>query len=331
MKIKYLAFCILLPILFLGLKQQKFSKSGISPKSNVDGVYNEGARKLVFQSNDNGQTWQDISEGLPNNILSDRLLTNENELYVLTGKGIFQKPTTELYSKWKKENFYFNQNYIAMSKDGLLTFNRNGEFFKKIYNTNLLMPIYTSFKGNSVRTIFETATGTIFIGSDEGLFKSTDNGKNWSNVHNNGWIIKIVESNGVLLATNQNGILRSTDNGDHWNLVINEGGVGIDLAVIDGGFAAINYNTTSKTRRVRRSIDGGESWVAIDVNLPVHDLISSIVQSGKYLLCGHPNGIYRSADNGKTWSLLLPSIGEKVFNLSVGNNIVYAIAKEAGC
>lgn len=331
MNIKHISICLFLPVLFLGYTKVDFSNKLEKPKAEQKIISKSIATNLVFQSKDDGKTWQDISAGLPNNIISDRLVLNDTELFVLTDKGIYQKPTNEAFSNWQKENFYFNQNNIAMSKDGLLTFNRNGEFFKKIFNSNLLMPIYTSFKGNSVRTIFETASGTIFIGSDEGLFKSADKGKTWKQVHNNGWVIEIIESNGQLLATNQSGIIRSSDGGEHWDLVINEGGVGIDIAEIDGGFAAITYNTTTKSRRVRTSYDEGKSWKAIDAGLPAHDLISTIVQSGEYLFCGHPNGIYRSADKGKTWNMILPAIGDKVFNLSIGGKVIYAIAREGGC
>jgi photosystem II stability/assembly factor-like uncharacterized protein len=35
--------------------------------------------------------------------------------------------------------------------------------------------------------------------------------------------MKLVASNGVLLAASQGGILRSTDDGEHWDRVLNEG------------------------------------------------------------------------------------------------------------
>src|SRR5205085_526560 len=115
----------------------------------------------------------------------------------------------------------------------------------------------------------ETAGGTIFIVSDRGLFKSTNSGKSWKQLPAGAWG-KIVESNGVLLATSQQGILRSTDDGENWALVISEGGVGIDVEQIEGGFAAINYSTAAKTRRIRTSYDGGKTWQAIDAGLPAH-------------------------------------------------------------
>ena len=141
----------------------------------------------------------------------------------------------------------------------------------------------------------------------------------------------MVESNGVLLCTNEQGILRSTDGGEHWDLMISEGGVGIDVAVIEGGFAAITYNTDSETRRIRTSVDGGKTWQPIDKGLPPHASIASIVQVGKFLFCGHPDGIFRSADQGKTWKLILPSIGKKVFNLSVSGKMIYAVPRDGGC
>jgi photosystem II stability/assembly factor-like uncharacterized protein len=82
---------------------------------------------------------------------------------------------------------------------------------------------------------------------------------------------------------------------------------------------------------VRTSYDGGVTWQAIDEGLPAQLSISSIVQLGGDLFCGHPDGIYRSADKGKTWKLLLPSKDGKVFNLTVSGNVIYAIPRAAGC
>ena len=143
--------------------------------------------------------------------------------------------------------------------------------------------------------------------------------------------MKFVALNGVLLATSQGGILRSTDDGENWDSVISEGGVGIAVERINGGFAAITFNTKSETRRVRTSYDGGKTWQPIDAGLPADLSIASIIQVGEYFFCGHPAGIFRSSDKGKTWKLLLPSIENKVFNLFVSGNVIYAIRSKGGC
>lgn len=143
--------------------------------------------------------------------------------------------------------------------------------------------------------------------------------------------MKMVESNGVLLTTGAGGIMRSTDDGENWYWVIKEGGVGIDVAQINGGFAAITFNTQSETRRVRTSYDGGKTWQLIDAGLPAQLSMASIIQVGENFFCGHPDGVFRSSDKGKTWKLLLPSIDDKVFNLSASGNVIYAIPRDGGC
>ena len=208
------------------------------------------------------------------------------------------------------------QGSIAPGKRGMFAYNNDGQLLQKINGTSVWSPMYRNFPVGPVRTVFETAGGTVFLASLDDLFKSTNGGKTWKWVHT-GWVIKLVESNGVLMAASQQGILRSTDDGENWDCVLNEGGVGNTVECIKGGFAAITSNTQLLARTVRASYDGGKTWQPIDAGLPADLRIVSIIEVGEYFFCGHPAGIFRSSDKGKTWKLLLPSIGNKVFNLSV--------------
>jgi hypothetical protein len=58
---------------------------------------------------------------------------------------------------------------------------------------------------------------------------------------------------------------------------------------------------------------------------------TSIIQVGENFICTHPDGIFRSSDKGKTWKLLLPSVEDKVFNVFVSGNVIYAIPSKGGC
>ena len=148
----------------------------------------------------------------------------------------------------------------------------------------------------------------------------------------------VVESEGVLIGRSQSGIIRSTDNGEHWEQVINEGGVGIAVERIEGGFAAISYSNITTSRRIRTSFDGGKTWKAIDEGLRPSLTVSSIKQIGSYLICGHPDGIFRSPDMGKTWNLVHSTFDStfkksdgKVFKIHVSGSVLYAVAINAGC
>jgi photosystem II stability/assembly factor-like uncharacterized protein len=286
----------------------------------------------IFQSSDGGQTWQDISGGFPGELKTVDFFAGDTELFLNTENGMYRSNTVSTVPVWGKEISPDDHiTSILPGRAGLFAYSAEGHFFHKKNGTFVWQPMYSNFRNQSVNTIFESLNGTVFIGCGNGIFKSADQGKTWKHVFKEGWVMKMAESEGTLVCTSQQGISRSTDGGESWNWVLQEGGVGIAVENIEGGFAAITYNTESETRRVRISTDGGNNWEAIDAGLPPHALIASIIQVGEYFFCGHPEGIYRSADKGKTWKLILPAIGKKVFNLSVSGNVIYAIPRDGGC
>lgn len=256
MKIYSLTFLLLVLMTFVasflpGKRQEQ--------KSDISAAKKPAAANIIFKSADGGQTWQDISEGLPENSQADGPFANDRGIYLLAGNETYHSKSNNEAPFWEKEN-------MGQCRQNL-----------------------------------------------------------------DGSRVKVVESNGVLMAANQNGIVRSTDNGKNWETVFNEGGNGIAIEAINGGFAAINFNTKSETRRVRTSYDGGKTWQAIDAGLPASLSISSIIQVGDDFFCGHPKGIMKSSNKGKTWKLIRPSIGDKVFNLSVSGGVIYAIPRSGGC
>ncbi|MGV8878254.1 MAG: hypothetical protein ACOH2A_04400 [Sphingobacteriaceae bacterium] len=120
------------------------------------------------------------------------------------------------------------------------------------------------------------------------------------------------------------------------------------MNVSGGGLAAIAYNTETRSRRIHISLDRGKTWQTIDKGLPPSSSISSVKQVGKYLICGHPDGIFRSADSGKTWNRVHPGVDKNefkivpiwnsffsqpknVFRIYVSGNVLYAVAGSAGC
>ena len=196
-----------------------------------------GAANIVFKSTDGGQTWQDISDGLPVPLKDDTsggrnvFFADDNGLWLTDGNGIYHSKPNFTAPFWNKEFFPDEHSSIAPGKDGIFAYNyHGGGIFQKTIGTSVWSPVFTNFQEKRVRSVLETAGGTIFISTDKGLFKSTNSGKTWKLLPAGGLGGKIVESNGVLLTTGQQGIMRSTDDGENWYWVIREGGVGIDVA-----------------------------------------------------------------------------------------------------
>ncbi|MEQ9097517.1 MAG: sialidase family protein [Imperialibacter sp.] len=334
MKIRNLSLLLLFPLTFACNEVLEYPPSlPVTEDTHKPRSHKSAVANIVFRSTDGGQTWQDISEGLPENLQAGSgFIANNGELYLTIENGLYRSEPNSTTPFWRKEILADENSSIAPGKTGIYTYNYwNGQFLKRKNATSIWWPMYTNFPEKQVRTVFESDGGTVFIGCDNGLFKSANGGETWKQVRAGGWAMKLVEQNGILMATSQEGIIRSTDEGETWDLVISEGGVGIAVEPINGGFAAITYNTASETRRVRTSYDGGETWQAIDAGLPASLSITSIVQMGDYLFCGHPGGIFRSSDRGQSWELVRPSIGERVFSLSVSGDVVYALPMAEGC
>lgn len=311
------------------------------------------AAKVIFKSTDGGQTWQDISKGLPENLRKDSIRgnsfsANDKGLFLRVGKEIYHSTPNATAPFWSKEISPGEQSSIAPGKSGLSAYNYWGVNLKKTNGTSVWSPILENFPEPRIRSVFETAGGTIFIGTDRGFFKTANSGKTWKQVYAEGWVGHMAESNGVLVAIGKRNIIRSTDDGENWSLAISEDSVAFDVKQIKGGFAAITSGSAPNTRRLSTSYDGGKTWQLIDGGL--HDkavidpiwrtwddrprvkaFITSIIQIGENFFCAHPDGIFRSSDKGKTWKLLLPSIDGKVFNLFVSGNVIYAIPSRGGC
>jgi photosystem II stability/assembly factor-like uncharacterized protein len=342
MKIFSLAFLLLFlfPFVFpITDSQQKLNK-------NRSGVAN-----IVFKSTDGGQTWQDISKGLPENLRKDSIrgnsfFANDKELFLRVGNGFYHSTPNATAPFWTKEIFPDQHNSIAPGKSGIFANNYWGVNLKTTNGTSVWSPIFENIQASRIRSAFETAGGTIFILTARGLFKTANNGKTWKTVHTEGMDGNLAESNGVLVAVSMRRIIRSTDNGETWAAVISDSSVAFDVKPIKGGFAAITAGSESGTRSLRTSYDAGKTWQPIDAGDKVfidsiwrtwddrprmQIFMTSIIQVGENFVCAHPGGIFRSSDKGKTWKLLLPSVEDKVFNLFVSGNVIYAIPSKGGC
>ncbi|PWV55584.1 sialidase family protein [Chitinophaga sp. S165] len=312
-----------------------------------------GLVNIVFKSTDGGQTWQDISTGLPENLREDNIKGNK---VFANDKGLFLRIGNELYHNtpnatapfWTKEILTDEHSSITPGKPGKSAYNYWNANLKKTNGTNIWSPIFEISYQPRIRSTFETAGGTIFLATDKGLFKTVNSGETWKQVLTGDMVGNLAELNGALVTTSTSKIIRSTDDGENWAVVSSEDVVAWDVKQIKGGFAAITSSPASNTRRLKTSYDGGKTWQPIDASPQdkafsdsiwrtwndrprVQAFMTSITRVGETFLCSHPDGIFRSSDEGKTWELLLPSIEKKFFGLFISGNVIYAVPSKGGC
>lgn len=310
------------------------------------------AANIVFQSVDGGQTWQDVSNGLPTDLDVRCIFTNGDQVILGTEDGLYRSSARSQVSMWEKDPFLTDRiTAISPGSKGPYFSSYDIGFFKEMPGMGILTPLHNTLKEKKIHSVLEAPGGALFVGSDSGIFKSTDEGRTWKHVFNGGMVLDIVASDGVLIGGGRQGVLRSTDGGEHWNLVLNEqilakktGLIGDRFVTILGTNDPSEINPDGITSRLRVSPDGGKTWQRMEQSLlPVQGMydmderlsqtrdIYDIVQIGGYLLCSFDTGIYRSADQGKTWELVLPSTKERVLsNITVSGNVIYAL-KGGGC
>jgi hypothetical protein len=182
---------------------------------------------------------------------------------------------------------------------------------------------------------------TLFAGTSDGLYRSTDNGQTWTiDVLDSDWTSSmLVIGNNVFAGTLGYGLYLSTDRGNHWVPITN--GIGTTIEVFSLGMSGSNM-VTGTSSGIFFSRDSGMTWNATSVTWQTNPLTTSgteafargsqkigtdtiyysndsgehwvaegpepaftywLVKSGNFLFDGEGNGagVSRSSNNGAVW------------------------------
>ena len=281
------------------------------------------ATNIVFQSVDGGQTWQDVSAGLPEGLEVGSVFAGGGEVFLGSESGLYRSTNPLAAGAWEVslDNKITD---IFPGRAGPYACSYGSGFFQEMSGTGIWVPMHNTLKDKTIHTVLEAQDSTVFVCCDSGIFKSADSGKTWKQVFAEGMVMSLVAADGVLVGGGFRGVLRSTDGGEHWDWVLTEDGAALRTGLIDGGVAVITYD--GWTQQLRTSADNGKTWQRIDgERLPPVRFLCDIKQAGEYLFCSQDAGIFRSSDQGKTWELVFPSRGSKVFNLAVSGQLIFAV------
>ncbi|NPA89843.1 MAG: hypothetical protein GXO55_00085 [Chloroflexi bacterium] len=128
----------------------------------------------------------------------------------------------------------------------------------------------------------------------------------------------------IILLGTEEGIYRSTDRGEHVAQVLDSGyitDIALSPANPDIGYAAWHSEWDLATGQIYRTTDSGQTWSRVSQNLPhglrilkialdPHDTNTLYLLSGEGRFAAGPKVVYRSTDGGLHWTRIASNLGD---------------------
>ena len=212
---------------------------------------------------------------------------------------------------------------------------RRGGFLFVVFclftTTNPLHAQWIQIDGNLINCFAVSPNGTggtnLFAGTNGVIFRSTDNGTDWTAVNTGLDLIAFyalaVSPNGtgstnLFAGTSGGGVWFSTNNGTSWKAV-KIGLTNTDVRAL--AFSDTNLFAGTWGGGVYRSTDSGTNWTAVNTGLMGQD-VHALTVSGTNLFAMTDGGVSLSTNNGTRWSST-GLTGTGVYALAVsGANLV---------
>ena len=280
--------------------------------------------------NNNTMTW---NNGLPNYSVSS-LCANGNTFFAGTGdNGLFisvdngaswamlttnffakySEPTNHSLSDYRSinsiiangENLFVGIGFgeyggVFLSTDGGLSWNERDAGL--VYQFNALVSFIPCVN------CFAIIGNNLFAGTNGGVYRSTDNGISWiaANIDMSYQVMRLaVIGNNLFAGTTGEGVFISTNNGNNWTAV-NTGLTNPDIyglaSIGENLFAGAFQSTGNTTGGIFLYATNGMNWTnTINTGLTNH-MIDALIANGTNLYAGTNSGIFRSTNNGTSWT-----------------------------
>jgi len=238
----------------------------LSFPSGLTYVYGD---RMVFESYDDGNTWEFRFDGVPEAQLMRMQFTDSATIHAVGREAFYGNPRSAII-KSSDVGRVWHTSYEAIGSSGDVTdvsFINSQEGFASAYNT---------------------------------IRKTTDGGEsNWSYDNEEGYFtaIHFFNADTGLVGNTLDGIFLSVDGGSNWEQVDACGDVNHFFFLDrDTGYAAVDGGS------IRKTTDGGQTWIGL--NLGVGYSIQSVFfvnDSTGYAVGDWSNGI-KTTDYGATWN-----------------------------
>jgi photosystem II stability/assembly factor-like uncharacterized protein len=285
----------------------------------------------VFRSIDNGGNWDFIER-----YDIETLVMNNGNLFAGTANAQYDSASgvyrsTDLGENWLPcESTFWDSLFVGIVSSGWAGVNEisvTGDTVFAVANTGTYLPTETLIFRSTDRGVnwkntdsgihqgysydripFVFPAGVVFLSTDSGLYRSTNNGDFWV-IDTDGIgvqiISSIVGSSGRFIAASDSGIYNTTDTGTHWAKMNALPGSNGEIA--EHG----NITFAATTKGLYLSSDSGIHWVKVDSGAIYESPFTSLAFNGSYLFAQGPYALFRRplADFGVT------AVNEKPVNI----------------
>ena len=275
----------------------------------------------IFLSTNNGDNWSDVSNGLiagpwewgdwEADVRS--LTVAGSNFFAGTNAGLFL--STNNGSTWEHADNGIN-NSIAINAL---------EVFSSEYGNSILAGGFPSgvfissdngshwdAANNGINSIDINALAisdkNIFAGGPTGVFVSTNSGVSWdtTGLSNTGEVVSLLSAadakgDTLILAGTWDGLFISPNNGKTWNSTELKQGI-TALAAYPNGQTGMNIFAGTAGSGIFLSTDNGVTWNSLHNGIPVVENINAICFCGEDLFAATDYILYRSTDNGTSWT-----------------------------
>lgn len=291
---------------------------------------------ILFSSADGGKSWINRGTDLPADLVPFTFSSDNAEMYLVAADGIYRSPTSLPAQSWNKDLVAPKGiTSIFPGKDGPYAVIHENGFYQYQHASDLWKPMGRMLKDKAIYTLFETASGVLFVGGESGLYRSKDKGKSWQHCMDKSPVYRLTEVQDAVILCSPHGLLRSTDEGENWQRVLTNvstpfqvQNLGEEVFTILDGQEIGGIRTPNA---VYKSTDSGASWESMATQAETGN-INEFAKIGQTLFASSHLGIIRSDDRGKTWHsvLLNPANKGGLYKLVVSENILIALFVD-GC
>jgi ligand-binding sensor domain-containing protein len=257
------------------------------------------ASGIVYFSDDNGVSWQNKSQCLPENVFLTDIATSNQWLGVSTKQnGIFMYDFEN--ENWEKTSgkpgtsadtdalfFFKNHLYAGTHNEGIFVSTNNGKNWSAI-NQGL---------GKLTIRRFAEIDNRLYVGTNDGLYVFDETKQKWqlefgnNQLQVNG-IIKVDEE--IYIGTNQ-GVFKSPIDQNNWKHVLRDHSLH-NISSANKSLYALEYN------ELYASKDKGASWYNDQRGMPSGKYSFQLLQKGRSVFVGQWDGIYTN-DPFENWKL----------------------------